>query len=156
MEAFTSTLRAVFALAFVLGLIMALAYVLKRYAPQFMARLQAKRGQQKRLEVVETLVLDPSRRLVLVRLDDEERLILLGEGHELIEPRPKHTDIKPVEPKAAEPKPVEVKPAAAMPAAKPVQRPTPAQAPPPAAAPKPVQRPTAPAAQTQDPNDDLF
>ena len=38
-------------------------------------------------EVVETLVLDPARRLVLVRVDDEERLILLGEGRELIEPR---------------------------------------------------------------------
>jgi len=28
-------------------------------------------------------VLDPARRLVLVRLDDEERLILLGEGRTL-------------------------------------------------------------------------
>ena len=36
---------------------------------------------------VETLVLDPARRLVLVQVDDEERLILLGEGRELIEPR---------------------------------------------------------------------
>jgi flagellar protein FliO/FliZ len=35
---------------------------------------------------VETLVLDPARRLVLVRVDDEERLILLGEGREMIEP----------------------------------------------------------------------
>ena len=39
------------------------------------------------MQVVETLVLDPARRLVLVRIDDEERLILLGEGRELIEPR---------------------------------------------------------------------
>lgn len=78
-------LRAVFALAIVLGLILGLAYVLRRYAPQLMARLQAKRGE-KRLTVVETLVLDPARRLVLVRLDDEERLILLGEGHELDTP----------------------------------------------------------------------
>jgi flagellar protein FliO/FliZ len=30
--------------------------------------------------VIETLVLDPARRLVLVRFDAEERLILLGEG----------------------------------------------------------------------------
>ena len=37
--------------------------------------------------MVETLVLDPSRRLVLIRVDEEERLILLGEGRELIEPR---------------------------------------------------------------------
>ena len=39
------------------------------------------------MQVVETLVLDPARRLVLVKIDDEERLILLGEGKELIEPR---------------------------------------------------------------------
>ncbi len=82
------TLRAICALAIVLGLILGLAYGLRRYAPQILARLQAQRGQR-RLEVVETLVLDPARRLVLVRLDDEERLILLGEGRELIEPRHK-------------------------------------------------------------------
>jgi flagellar protein FliO/FliZ len=82
------TLRAVFALAIVLGLILGLAYVLRRYAPQVLARLQAKRGER-RLEIVETLVLDPARRLVLVRLDDEERLLLLGEGRELLEPRQK-------------------------------------------------------------------
>ena len=78
-------LRAVFALAIVLGLIVGLSWLLRRYAPQLMARLQAVRGD-KRLKVVETLVLDPARRLVLVRIDDEERLILLGEGHELDAP----------------------------------------------------------------------
>lgn len=90
------TLRAVFALAVVLGLILGLAYVLRRYAPQLMAQLQAQRGER-RLKVIETLVLDPARRLVLVRLDDEERLILLGEGRELIEPRarPKPTGTSP-------------------------------------------------------------
>lgn len=103
---FMQILKAVFALAIVLGLILMLAYVLKRYAPQLMAQLQAKRGE-KRLQVVETLVLDPARRLVLVRLDNEERLILLGEGHELIEPRPKHEPA--ARPAAA---PVEVAPVA--------------------------------------------
>ena len=39
--------------------------------------------------MIETLVLDPARRLILVRVDEEERLILLGEGKELIEPRGK-------------------------------------------------------------------
>jgi len=37
---------------------------------------------------VETLVLDPSRRLLLVRVGAEERLILLGEGRELAPPTP--------------------------------------------------------------------
>ncbi|PZU53728.1 MAG: hypothetical protein DI552_13520 [Brevundimonas sp.] len=83
---FLDLLRAVFGLAFTLGLIGLAAWAVRRYAPQLMARLQAHRGER-RLQVVETLVLDPARRLVLVRVDDEERLILLGEGRELIEPR---------------------------------------------------------------------
>ncbi|MFT3995774.1 MAG: flagellar biosynthetic protein FliO [Asticcacaulis sp.] len=86
MDIFLNLMRAAFALAIVLGLVVGLAYVLRRYAPQFLARLQAQRGEQ-RMRVVETLVLDPARRLVLVRIDDEERLLLLGEGQELIEPR---------------------------------------------------------------------
>lgn len=79
-------LRAIFGLAITLGLIGLAAYFVRRYAPELMARLQTER-KERRLKVVETLVLDPSRRLVLVRVDDEERLILLGEGRELIEPR---------------------------------------------------------------------
>lgn len=79
-------LRAFFGLAITLGLIGLAAYVVRRYAPDLLGRLQNER-KVRRLKVVETLVLDPSRRLVLVRIDDEERLILLGEGRELIEPR---------------------------------------------------------------------
>lgn len=78
--------RAIFALAFTLGIIGLAAWAARRYAPQLLARIGAERGER-RLAVVETLVLDPARRLVLVRIDDEERLILLGEGRELIEPR---------------------------------------------------------------------
>jgi flagellar protein FliO/FliZ len=83
---FLDLARAVFGLAITLGIIGLAAWAARRYAPQLMARLQAQRGER-RLEVVETLVLDPARRLVLVRVDAEERLILLGEGRELIEPR---------------------------------------------------------------------
>ena len=83
---FLDLARAVFGLAFTLGLIGLTAYAARRYAPQLMAKLNAQRGER-RMQVVETLVLDPARRLVLVRIDAEERLILLGEGRELIEPR---------------------------------------------------------------------
>ena len=83
---FLDLVRAVFGLAFTLGLIGIVAWAARRYAPQLLARLQAERGAR-RLQVIETLVLDPARRLVLVRVDAEERLILLGEGRELIEPR---------------------------------------------------------------------
>ena len=78
--------RAIFGLAFTLGLIGLAAWAARRYAPQVLARLSAEKGKR-RMQVVETLVLDPARRLVLVKIDDEERLILLGEGKELIEPR---------------------------------------------------------------------
>jgi flagellar protein FliO/FliZ len=78
--------RALFGLVFTLGIIGLAAWGVRRYAPQLTARLQSQRGAR-RLQVLETLVLDPSRRLVLVRIDEEERLVLLGEGRELIEPR---------------------------------------------------------------------
>ena len=83
---FLDLLRALFGLAFTLGLIAAAAWAARRYAPQLMAKLSAQRGER-RMQVIETLVLDPARRLVLVRVDAEERLLLLGEGKELIEPR---------------------------------------------------------------------
>jgi flagellar protein FliO/FliZ len=83
---FLDLFRAVFGLAITLGLIGLAAWATRRYAPQVLAKFQAERGAR-RLQVIETLVLDPARRLVLVRVDAEERLILLGEGRELIEPR---------------------------------------------------------------------
>ena len=88
---FLDLLRALFALAFTLGLIGLAAWGVRRYAPQLMARLSAERGER-RMTVVETLMLDPARRLVLVRIDSEERLLLLGEGRELIEPRGAEAD----------------------------------------------------------------
>ena len=83
---FLDLARAVFAQAFTLGIIGLAAWASRRYAPQLLARLSAERGER-RMSVVETMVLDPARRLVLVKIDDEERLLLLGEGKELIEPR---------------------------------------------------------------------
>ncbi|HWA59877.1 MAG TPA: flagellar biosynthetic protein FliO [Caulobacteraceae bacterium] len=77
--------RAVFALALTLGLIGLCAVALRRFGPEWLARLQPTR-RERRLTVVETLVLDPQRRLVLVRCDAEERLILLGEGRMLFSP----------------------------------------------------------------------
>ena len=83
---FLDLLRALFALAITLGIIGLAAWAARRYAPQILARLNAERGER-RMKVVETLVLDPARRLVLVRIDEEERLLILGEGRELVEPR---------------------------------------------------------------------
>ena len=78
--------RVVAGLAVTLGLIGLAVVALRRFGPETLARLQGARAER-RLSVIETLVLDPARRLVLVRCDAEERLILLGEG-QLIPPQP--------------------------------------------------------------------
>lgn len=80
---FAQVIRAVAALAVTLGLVGLAAAALRRFGPDLLGRLQAARGAPKRLAVVESLMLDPSRRLVIVRFDGEERLILLGEGRML-------------------------------------------------------------------------
>lgn len=79
--------RMALALAVTLGLIGLIVVGLRRFGPETLRRLQGMQSgrAQRRLTVVETLVLDPTRRLVLVRVDAEERLILLGEGR-LIDP----------------------------------------------------------------------
>jgi flagellar protein FliO/FliZ len=76
---FLSYVRAAFALALTLGLIGLAAVALRKYGPDAMARF-ALRRKDRRLKLVETLVIDPARRVVIVDCDGRERLILLGEG----------------------------------------------------------------------------
>jgi flagellar protein FliO/FliZ len=83
---FADFARAVFALALTLGLMGLCAVALRRYGPDALARFAGPK-KARRLAVVETLVLDPSRRLVLVSCDGRERLLLLGEGRLLDAPR---------------------------------------------------------------------
>lgn len=83
---FLDFLRAVLALAVTLGLIGLAAFAARRYAPELMARLQTRGGKERRLKVIETLVVGPTHRVVLIQVDDDERLIMLGEGRELLEP----------------------------------------------------------------------
>ncbi len=73
-----SVLQAVFALAVTLGLFTVGVYAMRRFGPVGLMRFTP--PAQRRLAIVESLTLDPHRRLVLVRLDHEERLLLLGEG----------------------------------------------------------------------------
>jgi flagellar protein FliO/FliZ len=81
---FADFLRAVLALTFTLGLVGLAAWGLRRFGPDALARFSAPR-KERRLKVVESLVLDPTRRLVLVACDGRERLLLLGEGQLLPE-----------------------------------------------------------------------
>ena len=84
---FPSFIRAVFALALTLGLIGLAAVALRRYGPDAIARISGPK-KDRRLKIVETLVLDPTRRLVIVDCDGQERLMLLGEGRVLADVKP--------------------------------------------------------------------
>ena len=76
---FPTFARAIFALALTLGLVGLGAVALRRFGPDALARFAAPK-KERRLAVVESLVLDPARRLVIVSCDGKERLLLLGEG----------------------------------------------------------------------------
>ena len=77
---FLDFLQAIFALAVTLGLVGLGALALRRYGPNALARFGQPQRKERRLKVVETLVIDPARRLLIVDCDGEERLLLLGEG----------------------------------------------------------------------------
>jgi flagellar protein FliO/FliZ len=79
---FPDFVRAIFALAVTLGLVGLAAVGLRRFGPDALARFTAAK-KERRLAIVESLVLDPARRLVLVSCDGKETLILLGEGRVL-------------------------------------------------------------------------
>lgn len=68
-------LKVIFAFAFVMALMFAFSWLMKKLGlatPGMMA------GTKRRLKVVEHLPLDARRRLVLVRRDDREHLIVIG------------------------------------------------------------------------------
>ncbi len=75
-------LRFVFALAFVIALIGLLAFAMKRYG--LGGRMMRKVGGRRRLSVVEMMPLDGKRRLVLVRRDDREHLLVVGATGETV------------------------------------------------------------------------
>ena len=87
-----SAVQALFALAVTLGLFGAGVYAMRRFGPQGLLRLAPPAAR--RLAIVESLALDANRRLVLVRLDASERLILLGEGR-LLDAAPEAAGLSP-------------------------------------------------------------
>jgi flagellar protein FliO/FliZ len=74
--------RFVASLAFILGLIGLCAYVAKRMG--LATGGIAATGTQKRLSIVEVKVVDAKHRLILMRRDDREHLILLGGENDLL------------------------------------------------------------------------
>jgi flagellar protein FliO/FliZ len=78
---FLAVLQAAFALAVTLGLVGLAAYAARRWGPAGLMAI--KKPGERRLQIVESLTLDAQRRVVLIRCDAEERLLLLGEGRVL-------------------------------------------------------------------------
>ncbi|BDW95132.1 hypothetical protein MACH10_08170 [Thalassospira tepidiphila] len=68
--------RFVAALLFVLGIIGVFALMARRFVPG--ARNINRRGVKRRLSVVEVVPVDTKRRLVLLKRDDTEHLVMLG------------------------------------------------------------------------------
>lgn len=70
------------ALAFVLALIGLLAWAVRRFG--LFAQVMPVRSGKKRLSVVEVAAVDAKRRLILVRRDEMEHLILLGANSDTV------------------------------------------------------------------------
>jgi flagellar protein FliO/FliZ len=77
----TAALRFALALVLVLGLIALCTWVLRRFGVGGLVRPTTGR----RLTIVDSLPLDARHRLVLVRRDDREHLLLLGAGETVVE-----------------------------------------------------------------------
>lgn len=75
-------LRFVLALIFVLGLIGLVTWLVRRFG--LAGRLAPSGGRQRRLDVVEALPLDGKHRLVLLRRDTVEHLVLIGTTADLV------------------------------------------------------------------------
>ena len=92
-------LRFLAALVLVIGLIGTVAWVARRFG--LAGRLPSlKRRGERRLGVIEYMALDPKTRLVLVRRDDTQHLLLLGAAGPVVvergiaEPAPPETALK--------------------------------------------------------------
>lgn len=73
-------LKFLFALLFVIGLIGGLALLAKRFG--LGNRGPISKSKIKRLSILETLPLDPKRRVMLIKCDDQEHMVLIGPNNE--------------------------------------------------------------------------
>lgn len=74
-------LRFVFALAFVIAMIGILAFLAKRHG---LGYRNGPRSTKRRLSISEIMPIDNKRRLVLVKRDDKEHLIMIGGTTDLV------------------------------------------------------------------------
>lgn len=77
-----SILKYIFAFGFVIGLMYLLAYAARYFG---MGNLPTRKlGDKKRLSIVEILPLDAKRRLVIIKVDNTEHLLLTGGTNDII------------------------------------------------------------------------
>jgi flagellar protein FliO/FliZ len=74
-------LQVMLALLLVLGLILCAGWLAQRYG---FGAMSARVGGKRRLNVIEAAAVDSKRRLVLVRRDNVEHLILIGGGQDIL------------------------------------------------------------------------
>ncbi|MGE5478221.1 MAG: flagellar biosynthetic protein FliO [Bacteroidales bacterium] len=77
----TAYLRVVLSLALVVGLMLVVLWALRRFN---IGGMVARPGARRRLAVVETMALDSRRRLLLVRRDGIEHLLLTGGTQDVV------------------------------------------------------------------------
>lgn len=91
MESF-DLFRSIAALFFVVSLIVMFAYALKRWGNA--EKWLSKAGGSQRLHIIEIRYVDPKHKLVLVRRDNVEHLILVGaQGTQVVESEIKALDV---------------------------------------------------------------
>lgn len=74
-------LRVIVSLTLVVGLMMAVLWALRRFN---IGGMVARPGARRRVAVVETMAVDSRRRLLLVRRDGVEHLLMIGGTHDLV------------------------------------------------------------------------
>ncbi|MBC7907447.1 MAG: flagellar biosynthetic protein FliO [Rhodospirillaceae bacterium] len=74
-------LRFIVSLVLVLGLLLAVLWALRRFG---VGGMVARPSARRRLSVVETMALDGRRRLVLIKRDDCEHLLMIGGPNDMV------------------------------------------------------------------------
>lgn len=93
----SAVMQSLLALAFVIALLVAFAYGIKKFGLIARVTVDQEGEQKKRLNIVEILPVDAKRRLVLIRRDDKEHLIMLGAERDLLIEQ--NIDLRPGTPK---------------------------------------------------------
>lgn len=98
--------RYVAGLILVLGLLAGFAYILRRGYAQGLLPGFPGQGSVRRMRLVESLMIDPRRRVVIVEVDETEHVVLLGAaGETLLDSRPSPPKTPEFEPDMPEPEP---------------------------------------------------